>query len=178
MYFAGLEVLEDCVGKELKAVRLTDQGVSILMSDERELLFSATEFITSNPVELQFRFLPKLPIPSRAEMLDALLWEEDRYDSDWGNEDPDGITEGWCYFYGCRGDGNIPYPIVRRSDRMIAWPPKNNDNPYSATEWWAKYRADRKPAKSFSWLKDRVLIWDQELDTREVDGSCSSCGAQ
>lgn len=72
------------------------------------------------------------------ELIDRLIWEEDQYDCDWDKE-PDrfGLTRGWCHFYGGRASGNWPYPIVKREDGMVAFPPKDKDNPFTCNEWFA-----------------------------------------
>lgn len=69
--------------------------------------------------------------------IDELKWEDDPgYDIWWGDQkDAHGLLHGSCFYYGGHASGNWPYPIVQRSDGKVAFPPTDEGNPFSASEW-------------------------------------------
>lgn len=81
------------------------------------------------------------------EMLESLQWEHDDYDIDWCSP-VNGYTEGACYYYGCRGDGNLPYPVLRRDiDGLVAFPPANKDDPFCSSDWLSEFRGKNPESK-------------------------------
>jgi hypothetical protein len=69
------------------------------------------------------------------EKIEALEWVTNEFDCDWSDRSIRGYTQGQCWYYGGRSSGNLPYPILKRKDGLVAFPPANPDNPFSDSVW-------------------------------------------
>ena len=76
------------------------------------------------------------------EAIAELKWESDPgYEIFWDTEkDKHGLLHGACYYYGGSASGNWPYPIVQR-DGLVAFPPSDEGNPFSASQWLKRLNA-------------------------------------